>query len=77
MLKATNRKQGEFTYVNISTNLYDIVSLIVELVNWAEELGDALSQQIAWKPAVSQSERPEDFTSLPVLAGTEISPEQL
>lgn len=74
MLKATNRKQGEFTYVNISANLYDIVSLIVELVNWAEELGDALSQQIAGKPAVSQSERTEDFTSLPVLAGTEISP---
>lgn len=56
MLKATNRKQGEFTYVNISANLSDIVSLIVELENWEEELGDALSQQIAWE-AHSQSIR--------------------
>lgn len=50
-------------------NLYDIVSLTVELllpVDWTEELGDALSQPIAWESAISQSEQPEDDTSLPV-----------
>lgn len=58
MLKPTTRKQGEFTYVNISVNLQDIVSLTVELVDWPEELGDARSQATAWKLATSQSEQP-------------------